>query len=137
MKKLLCFLLVACTTAVVYADIQDPPANDQGPTRKLGRGLSNMLFFYTELPTTICTVNNGEGNAATAGFGTVKAIGRSLMRFNAGIYEVVTFPFPSVKGTYRPLLKSEIPWINSGYTEFPPELGWESKFNYVRNHANN
>ena len=137
MKKLLCFLLLTCVTAVVYADIQDPPANDQGPTRKLGRGLSNLLFCYTEIPTVMCTMNSGEGNSAASGYGTVKAIGRTVMRFNAGLYEIATFPFPNEKGTYRPALRSEIPWMHGGYAEFPPELGWETKYNYVRNHPNN
>ena len=122
---------------MVYADIQDPPANDQGPTRKLGRGLSNMLFCYTEIPVVVCTVNSGEGNSTAAGYGTVKAIGRTFTRFNAGLFEVLTFPFPTNKGTYRAPLANEIPWIHGGYAEFPPELGWETKYNYVRNHPNN
>ena len=34
---------------IVFADIQAPPQSDQGPTRKLGRGLSNLLFAPTEI----------------------------------------------------------------------------------------
>lgn len=134
MKKLLCFLLLTCVTAVVYADIQDPPANDQGPTRKLGRGLANLTFGITELPITLCTVNTVEGNSAASGYGIVKGIGRSFARMGAGFYEIVTFPVPSTHGTYKPTLTSDIPWIHGGYAEFPPELGWESKYAYVRNH---
>jgi len=134
MKKLLCFLLLTCVTAAVYADIQDPPANDQGPTRKLGRGLSNLVFGITELPVTLCTVNTVEGNSTAAGYGMVKGVGRTFARIGVGFMEIVTFPMPTTNGTYRTPLASDIPWIHGGYAEFPPELGWESKYQYVRNH---
>jgi putative exosortase-associated protein (TIGR04073 family) len=132
MKKLLCFLLITCVTAVVYADIQDPPANDQGPTRKLGRGISNVLYGSTEFWTTLCIINNGEGNAAAGSYGIVKGLGRTFARFWTGLYEIATFPIPTTNGTYRSPLKSDIPWIHGGYSEFPPELGWETKYNYSR-----
>ena len=88
MKKLLCFLLLTCVTAVVYADIQDPPANDQGPTRKLGRGLANLTFGITELPVQLCTVNSGEGNSATSGYGMMRGLGRTFERMGVGFMEI-------------------------------------------------
>jgi hypothetical protein len=66
MNNLLVFVFGLATA--VLADIQDPPSNDYGPTRKLGRGLSN--FFLAP----------------------------------------------------------------AGYQEFPPELGYESKYPYVRDY---
>ena len=42
MKTLLGFALLLGFAVPLFADIQDPPANDYGPTRKLGRGLSNV-----------------------------------------------------------------------------------------------
>jgi putative exosortase-associated protein (TIGR04073 family) len=124
-------LLVGLATSS-FADIQDPPSNDYGPTRKLGRGLSNLVFGIAELPTTIAKVNNREGNSAAAGYGVVRGAGRSFMRFQAGLCEIFTFPFPVNRGTYYPLLPSHIPYIHAGYQEFPPELGNESKYPYVR-----
>ncbi len=53
MKRLLVALLFAGFAASCLADIQDPPAADYGPTRKLGRGLANMIFGWTEIPVTI------------------------------------------------------------------------------------
>ena len=32
------------------------------------------------------------------------------------------------------LLRSDVPWIHAGYQEFPPELGNESKYPYVRDY---
>ncbi|SRR5579862_9418301 len=132
MKSLLCSLLLLFTAAVTYADIQDPPMNDYGFTRKLGRGFANTFFGITELPKTVCEINDREGNDAAASYGVIRGLGRVFFRFGAGIYELVTGPFPVYKDSYRPFYKSDIPWIHSGYSEFPPELGLESKYQYNR-----
>jgi putative exosortase-associated protein (TIGR04073 family) len=117
---------------VCRADIHDPPSNDQGPTRKLGRGVANLFWGWSEFPVTITTVNTHEGNSAAAGYGVVRGVGRSVMRIAAGVFEIATFPFPTTRGTYFPVLESDTHWIHAGYKEFPPELGNESKYPYVR-----
>jgi len=132
MKTLLTATFVIGLATSSFADIQDPPSNDYGPTRKLGRGLSNLVFGLAELPTTIAKVNAREGNSAAAGYGVVRGLGRSGMRMGSGLFEFLTFPFPTKHHTYYPLLRSDIPYIHAGYQEFPPELGNESKYPYVR-----
>ena len=132
MKHLLAAALVFGFAATSFADIQDPPANDYGPTRKLGRGLSNLVFGIAELPVTIAKINEREGNSAAAGYGVVRGLGRSGRRVGSGLFEFLTFPFPTTHRTYYPLLRSDIPYIHAGYQEFPPELGNESKYPYVR-----
>ena len=132
MKKLLCSLLVACFATAAYADIQDPPGADYGPTRKLGRAISNILFSSTEIMYTMEDVNEEQGNAAAWGYGAVKGFWRSNYRFCQGWAELLTFPYPTYKGSYRPPYKSDIPWINGGYQEFAPELGFETKYPYAR-----
>ena len=132
MKTLLVVALLMALAATSRADIHDPPSNDYGPTRKLGRGVSNLLFGITELPTTIAKVNDTEGNSAAAGYGVVRGVGRSVMRMQAGIFEILTFPIPAVRGTYFPVLESDVHWIHAGYKEFPPELGNETKYPYAR-----
>jgi putative exosortase-associated protein (TIGR04073 family) len=134
MKLLLVTLLSACFAAASLADIQDPPAADYGPTRKLGRGLANMAFGWAEIPATIGKINTEEGNAAAAGYGVVKGTGRAFVRFGVGFYEALLWPIPIYKGAYYPVLRSDIPWIHRGYSEFPPELGNESKYPYVRDY---
>ena len=42
MKSLLLSSLLLLTALACYADIQDPPANDYGPTRKFSRALANI-----------------------------------------------------------------------------------------------
>ncbi len=125
-------LLTLGFAAACLADIQDPPSADYGPTRKLGRGLSNMLFGWSEIPVTIATVNGREGNSAAAGYGVVRGTGRAFVRFGAGLYEALLWPIPVYKDTYFPVLRNDIRQVHRGYGEFPPELGNESKYPYVR-----
>ncbi len=133
MKKLFAAALVlGFVTTSTFADIQDPPGNDYGPTRKLGRGLSNVLFGISELPVQIARVNEREGNSAALGYGLVRGISRSYMRIHAGLFEIFSFPIPVNAGTYYPILPSHLHNIHGGYEEFPPELGNESKYPYVR-----
>ena len=134
MKNLLIGLLLVGMAGLCRADIHDPPSNRQGPTRKLGRAVSNILYGWSELPTTVAKVNDVEGNSAAAGYGVVRGVGRSVMRMQAGIFELLTFPIPVVRGSYFPVLESDTHWISSGYKEFPPELGNESKYPYVRHY---
>lgn len=134
MKNLLVLAFALAFATVATADIQDPPSNDYGPTRKLGRGLSNFFLAPAEIPVTIAKINNDEGNAAAAGYGVVRGLGRSATRHIAGFLEIVTWPFPAWRQSYYPLLPSDIPWIHAGYPEFPPELGNESKYPYVRDY---
>ena len=131
MKKALIFSLLALLSVGAYADLQSPPMADQGPTRKLGRGLSNVAFGITELVETPCLVDAQEGNSAAWGYGIVKGTGRTLVRISTGLVDVLTFPFPTYKGSYRTCLPDKIPWIYGGYEEFPPELGFDSRLPYV------
>ena len=135
MKTYLFPLLVAiASTGNVVADIQDPPGNDYGPTRKLGRGVSNFLFASSELPDTVCKVRKTDGNVAAAGYGVVRGLGRSTARHATGLLEVLTFPFPIWHDSYRPILPNDARWIHAGYSEFAPELGYESKYPYCRDY---
>ncbi|MEO6848885.1 MAG: exosortase system-associated protein, TIGR04073 family [Chthoniobacterales bacterium] len=126
-----CLLLLVSTA---FADYQQPPASDQGPTRKLGRGLSNLAFGVTELPQSFVEVNYKEGNAAMFGYGLTRGLGRMFARMGYGIYEMALFPFPTHDGKYTPPYKSNIPWINSGFGEYPPELGFETRYSYTRSY---
>jgi putative exosortase-associated protein (TIGR04073 family) len=132
MKVLLALLAIVGSSAVALADIQDPPGNDQGPTRKLSRGVANILFCWNEIPNTICMINDREGNEASASYGVIKGFGRMFFRFGAGIYDFSTWPWPTKKGTYRQPYRSNLPWIHGGYEEFPPELGFQTRYRYVR-----
>jgi len=134
MKRLIVVSLMLGLVGTVLGDIQDPPANDYGRTRKLGRGLSNFFIAPAEVFVTVTTVNTYDGNSAAAGYGVVRGVGRSGARHIAGLIEMLTFPFPIWRDSYYPMLPPDIPYIHAGYSEFPPELGNESKYPYVRDY---
>ncbi len=69
MKKLIVISFMIGLVGTALGDIQDPPVNDYGPTRKLGRGLSNFVFAPTDFFVTVNQVNQTEGNSAGAGYG--------------------------------------------------------------------
>src|SRR5439155_2637366 len=130
MKTLFAAAFALALAGNSLADIQDPPSNDYGPTRKLGRGLSNFFLAPAEIFVSAAKINKDEGNSASFGYGMVRGLGRSAMRHLAGFVEALTAPFPINHGTYYPILPSDIPYIHAGFAEFPPELGNESKYPY-------
>ncbi len=95
MKNLIVIASVLGLVGSSFGDIQDPPANDYGPTRKLGRGLSNFFLAPAEIPVTVAKINEDEGNAAAFGYGVVRGIGRARARHIAGFLEIVLWPFPA------------------------------------------
>jgi putative exosortase-associated protein (TIGR04073 family) len=135
MKTLLCsFAVLSSMGAIALADIHDPPMNDHGPTRKLGRGIANVAFAATELSINPTEINEREGNAAGWSYGVVKGVGRFFFRIGMGVYYITTFPIRTYKVSYRPPFPLDPPWIHCGYEEFPPELGFESRYDYVRSY---
>ena len=132
MKTLLSLAIVSLLSASAFADIQDPPMNDYGPTRKLSRGVANIFWGVPELFINPNEINEREGNVAAWTYGPIKGVGRFFFRMGAGVWEVASFPFATNKGTYMPPYKSNVPWIHGGYDEFPPELGFESRYRYTR-----
>jgi putative exosortase-associated protein (TIGR04073 family) len=134
MKHFVLLALLLASVRIAAADIQDPPSNDYGPTRKLGRGLANFFLAPAEIPVTVAKINTDEGNAAAAGYGVVRGVGRSATRHIAGLIEILTFPFPIWRENYYPLLPDDTRYIHAGYSEFPPELGNETKYPYVRDY---
>jgi len=103
MKILLCSLLLL-TAAACYGDIQDPPANDYGPTRKLARAIANLcpVTAFCEVPNTVAEINEREGNASAFTFGFIQGFGKFFARMGFGWYEFVTFPFPTYKAPIGP-----------------------------------
>ncbi len=139
MKRLLLSTILLALAGTTYADIQAPPASEYTATRKLGRAVSNILFAVEEIPTTMIRWNDAEGNNAAYSMGIVDGTSRALSRVGYGFYELITFWAPTYKCTYKPCyqdtcgrsgLKEYNVW--GGFSEFPEELGFQSKYGYSR-----
>src|SRR5260370_34880725 len=110
MKIVLAFAAVVGLAIGAFADIQDPPGNDFRPTRKLGRGISNLIIAPTEFFTTVKQINQPEGNSAGAGYGVWKGAARTAAREAAGLLATLTFPFRSWHDSSQPWLPSDSPY---------------------------
>ena len=139
MKLLLLSSLLLAMVGTAAADIQAPRASEYTSTRKLGRAVGNILFAVEELAVTMLRWNKREGDYAGYSVGIVDGLARTFTRMGYGFYELVTFWAPTYKCTYRPPyqgscgrngLKEYNVW--SGFSEFPEELGFQSKYPYSR-----
>jgi putative exosortase-associated protein (TIGR04073 family) len=74
------------------------------PLVKLGRGASNLLFAPVEMCTNLEKAVNKRGLPSGIGEGLTSGFIFSLIRFGAGIYDVVTFLIP-IPEDYQPIMK--------------------------------
>lgn len=139
MKKTILILMTVGIAGLSMADFQAPPAEKNGHIRKLSRALSNMIYGITEIPNSWAKVNREEGGSAAASYGTINGARKTVARLGFGIFELVTFPFPAYKGTYKaPYAPSirESTHPSTGYLEFPPEWGFVSGVQHNREQFN-
>lgn len=78
----------------------------QDPFTKLGRGVANTLTGWVELPKNIYHTSVEDNAFAGITLGLAKGAGMTIVRTGAGIYEIVTFPFP-LPENYKPILEPE------------------------------
>ncbi len=123
---------------VVPADIHNPPASEYTPTRKLGRAVSNILFGIVEIPEQMVRKTDQYGRKAGWTYGVADGTRRAAQRMGYGFMELVTFAWPTNRGTFKPPYRScgqddtiEMN-VHHGLSEFPPELGFETHYDYSR-----
>ena len=98
----------------VHAQIYDPDVDLPKPTglekrmTKLGRGFSNILWGWAEIPLTFDRKLK-EGKPFTYLFGVAPVLGtaRALMRTSTGVFETVTFPFSDEDINFEAVLEPE------------------------------
>lgn len=107
--------LALLTQAVpVGAQLYDPDKDLPKPTglekslTKLGRGLSNVLLGWAEIPMTF-DKKYKEGKPLGYLVGVVPVLGtaRALMRTSTGVFEMVTFPFSDQDVNFEAVLEPE------------------------------
>jgi len=88
-------------------DLPKPTGLEKSLT-KLGRGLSNIMFGWAELPMTFDRKLK-EGKPFAYLFGVVPVLGtaRAFMRTGTGFYEVVSFPFTDKAVNYEAVLEPD------------------------------
>lgn len=101
-------------TAPVWAQSYDPAVDLPKPTglekalTKLGRGFSNILFGWAEIPMTFDKkYKDGKPLAYLVGVAPVLGTARAFMRTSTGVFEAVSFPFSDRKVNYEAVLEPE------------------------------
>ena len=101
-------------SAPVYAQIYDPDIDLPKPTglekrlTKLGRGLSNILFGWAEIPVTFDKkLKQGKSLSYLVGVVPVLGTARAVMRTGTGVFETVSFPFSDKEVNFDAVLEPE------------------------------
>ena len=75
---------------------------------KLGRGLSNIMLGWAEIPVTFDKkVKQGKPLGYLLGVAPVLGVARAFMRTSTGVFEVVSFPFSDREVNYEAILEPE------------------------------
>ena len=75
-----------------------------GPEQKLGRGIGNVTEFARlgEIRRSMEQTALWEGTDKAYTTGVIRGVNRSLARTGVGLYEIVTFPFPTYDAIFLP-----------------------------------
>ena len=92
-------ILFACNLSPAFASGYSPvelsrTSHAASSGRKLGRGISNLLLGWVEVPRGMETVGRESGFTAGATWGVIQGAGSALVRTAAGALEIATFPLP-------------------------------------------
>lgn len=105
---------VALQAAPVFAQAYDPDEELPKATgvekalTKLGRGLSNVMLGWAEIPVTFDKkLKQGKPLGYLVGVVPVLGTARAFMRTSTGVFEVVSFPFTDRKVNYDAVLEPE------------------------------
>ena len=74
----------------------------QDPIHKMGRGLTNVLTGWIELPKQLHAGSQEQNPVTGVGRGLFRGASLGLLRSGVGIFEAVTFPIPYPKGFASP-----------------------------------
>jgi len=99
---------------VAQAQTYDPDVDLPKPTAlektltKLGRGLSNIMLGWAEIPVTFDkNLKKGKPLGYLIGVAPVMGTARAVMRTGTGFYEAVTFPVTDKAVNYEAVLEPE------------------------------
>jgi len=121
LKRVSTLVIVAALVAAVFASVApvqaqsyDPDVDLPKPTglekslTKFGRGLSNIMFGWAEIPMTFDkNLKKGKPLGYLVGVAPVLGTARAFMRTGTGVFESVSFPFTDKSVNYEAVLEPE------------------------------
>lgn len=107
-------LLATLFSMPVHAQLYNPDVDLPKPTgmekalTKMGRGISNIIFGWAEIPMTFDkNLKKGKPLGFLVGVTPVLGGARAVMRTGTGVFETVTFPFSDRDVNYNAVLEPE------------------------------
>ena len=107
-------VLVGAFVVPVQAQLYNPdlvlpkPTGMEKSLTKMGRGLSNILFGWAEIPMTFDkNLKKGKPLGYLMGVAPVLGTARAVMRTGTGVFETVSFPFSDKDVNYEAVLEPE------------------------------
>lgn len=107
-------ILATLLSMPVHAQLYNPEVDLPKPTgmekalTKMGRGISNILFGWAEIPMTFDkNLKKGKPLGFLVGVTPVLGGARAVMRTGTGVFETVTFPFSDRDVNYNAVLEPE------------------------------
>lgn len=124
----LAVLVLAAPASARTEDMDREQSDVNNMFHKLGRGVTNVLTCWVEVPRTVAREWERTDPATGVILGTVKGFGWGFTRLATGVYETFTFPFP-IPANYEPMMQPEfvvtdvwgdsIPEISDPYSNDP------------------
>jgi putative exosortase-associated protein (TIGR04073 family) len=109
--------LVAVTLGIAAPVFAEGGSSSQnGPLRKLGRGVANLGTCPAELIRTPELVARRDGYIAAMSVGLLQGAWRAILRGTAGVFEIATFYLEIPEG-FRPLVTPEFVWEHGDWIE--------------------
>jgi len=115
--KMLAVFLMTCVLGAsfgAHADSYDPdqmiipPTGFEKRLTKLGRGLSNVLLGWAEIPVTFDKkLKEGKPLGYLVGVVPVLGTARAVLRTGTGVFEMFTFPVSDVEVNFDAILEPE------------------------------
>ena len=99
-------LIPSAAQAQVDEDVYRQNTDIQKMFHKLGRGVSNVLLGWVEVPKNIAREWRNTEPFTGSIVGLIKGFGWGIARTLAGFYEIVSFPFP-IPRNYEPIMYPE------------------------------
>lgn len=97
---------------------------------KLARGAINTITGWVEIPKRSVETSKASGAGPGLTVGVLRGVGHGFVRTVAGIYEMVTFPFPAPPG-YRPVIRPDYVFTCEGLEPQEPS-SWGLGQEYVK-----
>ena len=107
------FILVGFLACTFLPNAFAEPMDGGKSFVKLTRGATNTLTGWVEIPKRIQETTQTSGAWAGFTWGLLRGIGHGFVRTAAGLYEVVSFPFPAPPG-YESVIQPEFVFTAEG-----------------------